>query len=48
MGKTFEFGAAEKIPEVSRNYNDALIAKIIVNTNLTICGKIMDILPIIY
>jgi dimethylhistidine N-methyltransferase len=43
MEKTFEFAAAEKInTEVSRKYNDALIAKIIANTDFTISNKIMD------
>jgi L-histidine N-alpha-methyltransferase len=43
MKRTFEFAAAEKIhTEVSRKYNDALIAKIITNTDFTICNKIMD------
>lgn len=43
VGKTFEFAAAEKIhTEVSRKYNDALIEKIIANTDFRITNKIMD------
>ncbi|MGO4818324.1 L-histidine N(alpha)-methyltransferase [Flavobacterium sp. W22_SRS_FP1] len=43
MGKSFEFAAAEKIhTEVSRKYNDAILAKIIANTDFRICNKIMD------
>jgi hypothetical protein len=41
MGKTFEFGAAENSTEVSRKYNDALIAKIIALI-LRFESKIMD------
>jgi L-histidine N-alpha-methyltransferase len=43
MEKSFEFAAAEKIhTEVSRKYNDAILTKIIANTDLRICNKIMD------
>jgi L-histidine N-alpha-methyltransferase len=43
MEKSFEFAAAEKIhTEVSRKYNDAILTKIIANTDFRICNKIMD------
>jgi L-histidine N-alpha-methyltransferase len=43
MKKSFEFAAAEKIhTEVSRKYNDAILTKIIANTDFRICNKIMD------
>lgn len=43
MDKTFEFTKGEKIhTEISRKYNDAIIEKIIANTDFTIINKIMD------
>ncbi|WP_159023705.1 L-histidine N(alpha)-methyltransferase [Formosa sp. L2A11] len=43
IGKTFNFSKGEKIhTEISRKYNDALISKIIENTDFDLQTKIMD------
>lgn len=43
IGKSFEFGAGEKIhTEISRKYNDELIQKILSNTDFKVEDKIMD------
>ncbi len=42
-GKTYQFSEGEKIhTEISRKYNDAVLQKIIAETDFTITGKLMD------